>query len=196
MSHYTQYLKDLIKTNLGDFISKKFGRLKTGMERILLLLEFKKLLPENIIAIEVFGMHGLWHTKDYIKHVQSLDIFELDKKYHDLSKKVFRGYPVQYFNQDSLDYIFKTDKKYNLVVADTPAGGNFYAPNGMPFFWNNLVRVTMPGGVIISNIHSDKLDDYKLIEKWIKNNSNNKPIKDIFFMPRNNSITYVVIIFE
>ncbi len=196
MGQYSQYIKDSVKTNLSDLISGKFGRLRTSMQSIFLLLTLKKLLPKKIAAIELFGMHGLWHTKDYIRHVQSLDLFELDPKYHQLSKKVFRKFPVQYFNEDSIKYISITDKKYDLVIADIPAGGNFYAANGMPAFWNDLVRVTLPGGILIFNMHSDKLSNFKTIENLVKDNSNNRSVRDIFFMPRNSIITYVVVAYE
>lgn len=196
MSQYSQYLKDLVKTNLIDLISRKFGRLHTSMQCIFLLLKLKKLLPEKMVAIELFGMHGLWHTKDYIRHVQSLDLFELDTKYHQLSKKVFRGFPVRYFNEDSIKFVSTTENRYSLVVADIPGGENFYAADGMPVFWKELVRILMPGAILIFNMHSDKLGDYKKIESRIKENSNNRPIRDIFFMPRNSIMTYVVVGYE
>lgn len=197
MGHFSQYLKDSAKTKLSDFISGKFGRLRTGMQNIFLQLSLKKLLPDKLIAIELFGMHGLWHTKDYIRHVQSLDLFELDQKYHRLSKKVFKGFPVTYFNEDSISYIAATDKRYNLVVADIPAGGDFYLPDGMPVFWKDLLRVLMPDrSILIFNMHSEKLSNFKTTEELIRSNSEGRQIRDIFFMPRNSIITYVVVAYE
>ena len=166
------------------------------MQNIFLLLTLKKLLPEKIVAIELFGMHGLWHTKDYAGKVHRLDLFELDPHYHRLSKKVFKKLPVNYFNEDSIKYISVTENKYNLAVADIPAGGNFYTCDGMPVFWNDLVRILLPGSVLIFNVHSDKLGSYKAIEDWIRNNSGDKKVRDIFFIARNSIVSYTTVAFQ
>lgn len=191
-----QNFKDKLKQSFYSKFSGKEARLKSGMQSAILQLELKKLLPEKINAIEVFGMHGLWHTKDYIHLVDSLDIFEINKRYHELSKKNLKKFNVKYFHQDSIKFIAETSNKYNLVVADIPFGGSFYSENGLPLFIDDLIKITSGKSVLIFNIHSKFLSNFQRIESELKNKATNKKVKDLFFVARNSSVSYVVIAFE
>lgn len=58
------------------------------MQQVIYDLSQKGVLPQRLIALEMFGMHGFWHTMDYIKYVDSLDFFEIDADYANLAKKI------------------------------------------------------------------------------------------------------------
>lgn len=189
----TQYLIDRIK----QFVYKKVTGInknaKTGMQNVLLQLKVKKLLPNKINAIEMFGMHGLWHTMDYIDFVDNLDMFEINKRYHELSKIMLRRYPVQFYNQDSIDYISKTKDKYNFIVADIPYSGQFYKDSGLPYFFDDMTRISEGESIIVFNFHSQKLDKFSDIKAEIHNKIKEREIRDLFFIARNELISYVVL---
>ena len=191
-----QYYKDRLKGSFFRKFSGVHNRVKTGMQSILLELKIKNLLPEKINAIEMFGMHALWHTMDYIEYVSHLDIFEIDKTYHELSKIKLKKYPVKFYNLDSIKYIQETELKYNFIVADIPFGGTFYDPTGLPYFFDQLIKISDSNGVIIFNCHSVKLKDFEAIKLLIHNKIETRKIKDLFFTPRNELVTYITIVME
>lgn len=184
---------DKAKSAIYSLIIRKANKVQTPMTNLMLQLELKGLLPKKIKAIELFGMHGLWHTLDYVKKVESLDIFEIDEVYHNYSKKVLKDYNVNYYNSDCLQYAQTTKEKYNLIVADIPYSGNFYNDSGLPFFFNSLVRMSDTKSVIVFNIHSSRLNSFKKVVDEIENNLSTHHINDLFFVPRNNQISYVVL---
>ena len=191
-----QYYKDRIKQSFFSRFSGVDKRVKTGMQSILLELKIKSLLPEKINAIEMFGMHGLWHTMDYIEYIDHLDIFEIDATYHDLSKIKLKKYPVEFYNLDSIKYIQETELKYNFIVADIPYGGTFYEENGLPYFFDQLIKIAEADSVIVFNCHSVKLKDYEAIKLLIQNRVEQRKIKDLFFTPRNELVTYITIVLQ
>ncbi len=189
----TQYYLDKTKSLIYNFVSRRANKVQTPMTNLMLQLELKNLLPSKINAIELFGMHGLWHTLDYVKKVDSLHILEIDKTYHELSKRALKKYNVNYTNADSLKYADTTSQKYNFVVADIPFGGNFYDDKGLPVFWNSMLRIADKQCVFVFNIHSDKLKNYHYVVSEIKNRISSHKIKDLFFVPRNTQMSYIVL---
>lgn len=163
------------------------------MQSVLLQLKLKKILPDKINALEMFGMHGLWHTRDYVNHVGHLDIFEIDPEYHRLSKKALAGYPVSFYCDDSIKYISATDKKYNFIVADIPFGGDFYKEDGLPRFFSDMIRVADQGSVLIFNCHSVFLSDFKNLQDRIRTQCDSREVKDLFFVARNSNVSYIVL---
>ncbi len=188
------YNKDRLKLGIYNRISGIDKKLKTGMQSIIMQLQVKKLIPENIQAIELFGMHGLWHTKDYIGLVKHLDIFEIDPKYQAYSKKALKNYPVDFFQEDSIAFVKATDKKYNWIVSDSPYSGPFYGKDGLPLFFDDMIRCASEKAVIIMNIHSEYLADFIALQTKIHERIDNRKVKDLFFYTRNEQITYAVIV--
>lgn len=191
-----QYYKDLFKYSLYKRITGVNNKSKTCMQSTLLQLKVKCLLPEKINAIEMFGMHALWHTMDYIDYVSSLDIFEINERYHELSKVKLKKYPVNFYNLDSIKYIKETNIKYNFIVADIPYGGDFYDENGLPLFFEDLIRISDNNSIIIFNCHTEKLKEFKTLIKLINKKVGSKEIKDLFFVPRHNLVSYIVLVIE
>lgn len=56
-----------MKYHCYSFLGKHVGKLQTPMQQVLLQLQIKELLPSRVDALEMFGMHGLWHTMDYVR---------------------------------------------------------------------------------------------------------------------------------
>jgi len=191
-----QYYKDLLKYFLYKKVTGVNKKTKTSMQSVLLQLQVKNLFPEKINAIEMFGMHGLWHTMDYINYVSNLDIFEINKGYHELSKNALKSHPVQFYNVDSIKYIKKTSNKYNFIVADIPYGGDFYDDNGLPFFFEYFIKISNDNSIIIFNCHSVKLKEYNFLVKIIKEKTEQREIKDLFFVPRNDEMSYIVLVIK
>lgn len=189
-----QYYIDKFKSTIYRVVTKKAQKIQTPMTNLMMQLELKNILPHKVKAVELFGMHGLWHTLDYVHKVDSLDIFEIDKTYHELSKKVLKKHNVNYFNTDSLKHAATTSEKYNFIVADIPYGGAFYDENGLPIFWDSMLKIADQKCVFIFNIHSDKLKNYDYLVTEIKNRLLDYSIKDLFFVPRNTQMSYIVLV--
>lgn len=189
-----QYYKDRIKYSFYKRITGINKKSKTCMQSALLQLKCKNLLPKKINAIEMFGMHALWHTMDYINYVCHLDIFEINLRYHELSKIVLKNYPVHFHNADSIKYINETNVKYNFIVADIPFGGDFYDHNGLPKFFDDLIKISDVDGIIIFNCHTEKLKEYNALIRLINEKVKTKEIKDLFFVPRSDLVSYVVLV--
>lgn len=193
MRHWSQYWKDRVIGRVQAWFSGPQRRLKTGMQSVLLQLELKGRLPKDLAAVELFGMHGLWHTKDYAPRVEHLDFFEIDGVYLDLARRTLKGSRVSFHHADSIAWASRTEKVFNFVVADIPYSGPFYSDDGLPTFFEDLVRICMPGGVIIFNCHASRLRDHRELETMMMRRSGMRTLSDIFYVPRNGSITYVVL---
>jgi len=166
------------------------------MQNILLQLKVKNHIPEKINAIDMFGMHALWQTIDYVDYVCSMDIFEINKRYHELSKITLKNYPVKFYNLDSIQYIKNTNVKYNFIVADAPYAGDFYDINGLPIFFEDLIKISEPDSVIIFNCHLDKLMDYKILFQLIKNKVEPRLVKDLFFVVKSELVGTIILVIE
>lgn len=197
MNYCTLYIKENIKSMLVSLVKRKLGRLGTSMDYVITTLRAKHYLAENAEAIELFGMFGLWHTKDYINYVSNIDFFDIDNDYIKYARRVFDNKSkVTFYNEDSIKFIQKTDKKYDLVIADTPYSATFfYDDNDLPVFLKDMLRVTKQGGVVIFNIHTDSLNQWDMLKDKIIRESD-RSIKDIFVLYRSNLVSYVVIVFE
>lgn len=188
-----QYWKDRLTTWLLSHVAGQERRLKSGMQSVLLQLELKGSLPKPMTAVELFGMHGLWHTMDYVRLVEHLDFFEIDKQYLDLARRNLGRYPVTFHHGDSIAWLRSCEKQYNFVVADIPFSGPFYHADGMPLFLDDLVRITSPGGVLVFNAHAKHLSQYPAFEACIREHASGRTIADLFLVPRNSQVTYVVL---
>lgn len=163
------------------------------MQNVMLQLKLKKLLPSKINAIEMFGMHALWHTMDYIDYISNLDMLEINNNYHELSKKKLKKYPVKFYNLDSIKFIKETKNKYNFIVSDSPFLEEFYDKTGLPYFFESLFDIAEPNSIIIFNCPSEKLNEFVQLELLIRKRVESRRVKDLFFTPRNEKVMYVVL---
>lgn len=191
-----RFVKDYVKSRLYRVLQRRQGKLVTGMQSLLIQLRAKELLPDRIDALEMFGMHGLWHTLDYVGVVHSLDMFEINEKYLKQSKRTLAGFNVRYFQQDSIAYISSCPPSYNLVIADIPFAGPFYNSNGLANFLPDMIRICKGKSVIVMNCAMSILPNYKQLQESIRKEVFDRNCKDIFFVPRNSQLCYIVVAIE
>lgn len=206
--------KDKFKRFLIDR-SRKIGRLKTPMDMVLLWLKTNGYLKSRLIALEPFGMHGLWHTKDYSPLCDYNEIFEIEKTYFNFLKKSYPQFNCR--NEDSIAAIKNKQlhkNAYNFIVVDNPYGG-IYGDNYCEHFdfINDVIPYLADNSVLVLNIVlGDKFAPdvaerrktfYGKTEIQPKEalsfysdmvRQSGKSVKDFVFIPRNDIIGYVVIV--
>jgi len=196
MNKNTQFKKDRIVSNVIGLIQSKQKKLLTPMQMIVLYLKTRGYLHKSLNGLELFGMHGLWHTKDYIDLLDSLDIFELDETYHAQSKIVLKKYKVNFFNTDSIKWLGETENKYDMVVSDSPAMEMFYDSIGFPTFFSDLIKVCNERGIIIFNTMITLLPEQEKLQEIIESKCNGRVVKNISYFPRSEKIMYIVLVLE
>lgn len=127
---YKQVAKDFLKRKYID-LSRQGDRLQTPMQIQINTLRCHGYLPRRIIAVELFGMHGLWITKDYADICAYLELWEINHVYAAFAKKFIKNAVV--VEGDSIHAVL--DKKlmkdrYNFIVSDNPLvspyGDNYF----------------------------------------------------------------------
>lgn len=121
--------KDVIKRKLID-LGRRSGRLKTPMDMVILDLQVHQLLPKKLIALELFGMHGLWITVDYAHLCDYLELWEIDPYFANFARKFLAKAAVKI--GDSIEAVKKGNllrNDYNFVVIDNPISGTFGSGN-------------------------------------------------------------------
>lgn len=189
-----QYWKDLVKYHCYSFLEKHAGKVQTPMHQVLLQLKIRKLLPARVNALEMFGMHGLWHnTMEYVRCVDTLDFFELDPVYLDLAKRKLSKYNVHFHGEDSISYIKKTEKMYSLIVSDSPFGGDFYEKDGLPYFLKDMVNHAAEESVLVFNFANKYSPNISSIRREI---NAIRETEEVFMVVRNKVMSYIVAAFR
>lgn len=122
--------KDVVKRKLVDLGRWSTVRLRTAMDMTILTLEAFNLLPQSLIALEVFGMCGLWVTTEYAPRCDYVELWELNPKYATFARKfvpkanVIIGDSIKAVNEGNL---LRND--YNFIVIDNPISGPFNSGN-------------------------------------------------------------------
>ncbi len=216
MNFFIEIKKEQLKRFFVD-LSRKIGRVKTPMDIVILWLQSNKYLPEKLVAVEPFGMHGLWHTRDYSHLCSFNEIFDIEKEYADFLKKSYKNFSCR--QEDSIVAVknhLLSKEKYNFIVIDNPFGG-IYGDNYCEHFdiFVPLLNYLDKESIIIINFIIDqsffKSEQIKRREEFygksiispkqalehyielIDSSSNNKVI-DSVFIPRNNTIGYFVFV--
>jgi len=121
-----QIARDAAKRGIID-VAQKAGRLQTPMTQLMGTLDAYGVLARDIHALELFGMHGLWHTRDYVKRCASLELYEIDSAYAAYAARTLSNTEVVV--ADSIETVkagrLRRDK-YDLIVSDNP----YHAPYG------------------------------------------------------------------
>ena len=123
MGERMQVIRDRIKRKVIDKMQTA-DRLQTPMTNLLGMLGAYKLLPAKLTALELFGMHGLWHTRDYVKRCEYLEFYEVNPYYAAFASRTLPNTNVVV--ADSIDAVKggKLKKeKYNFIVIDNPYTG-------------------------------------------------------------------------
>jgi len=118
--------KDFLKRKMLDFFkSVPLGvELLTPMEIVIQTLRANNILPSPLVALELFGRHGLWATADYAAFCQYLEFLEIDPKYANFAKHYFPNAVVKCGDSFALVKEKKLARsKYNFIVIDNPLWG-------------------------------------------------------------------------
>jgi len=89
------------------------------------MLEVKEQLPNPMIALELFGRHGLWKTLDYASRCQYLEFYEVVPEFASFARHVLPCRTTTVRVMDSIQAV-RTGRllrdDYNFVVIDNWTG--------------------------------------------------------------------------
>lgn len=154
---HRQVFKDYIKRAFIDIVRRQSLRLATPTESLILTLRAMGYFHEPVIALDLFGMHGLWITKDYSRFCSYLELYEIDPVYARYAKLFLKNASV--VNGDSIQAVKKGHLKrpsYNLIVSDNPSGSP-YGHNYHEHFdlFPDIVKYLDDRGILILNYLSN-----------------------------------------
>jgi hypothetical protein len=130
MNEKLQILRDQVKRRFIDS-AQGSRRLQTPMTNLVGMLKAYGVFPQAPNALELFGMHGLWHTRDYVEHCSTIEFYELNPVYASFAARTLPNSNVVV--ADSIDAVNSGKlkrAKYDLIVSDNPylgIYGNGYA---------------------------------------------------------------------
>ncbi|MDR4506268.1 MAG: hypothetical protein MRK01_15960 [Candidatus Scalindua sp.] len=153
----TQLLKDVIKRKSID-IARRSERLMTPMDMAILTLQAYNHFPSTLIALEVFGMHGLWLTSDYAHLCNYLELWEVNPKYAKYAGKFLPNANVKVgdsINAIKTSQLLRND--YNFIVIDNPISGFYGSKKYCEHFdiFPSLIDSVAGKAVIIMNLVID-----------------------------------------
>jgi hypothetical protein len=153
-----QIMADRVKRAMVD-VGQRVGRLQTPMTQLMGALRSNDMLPERLVALELFGMHGLWHTRDYVRHCASLELYEINPTYAAYAARTLPNTEVVV--SDSIAAV-KADTlrklKYNFIVADNPIRAPFGDGYAEHFDLFPEVLDKVDSGVLIVNFIGPRAD--------------------------------------
>jgi hypothetical protein len=150
-------LSDRAKRAVID-VGQRIGRLQTPMTQLLGSLQAYESLPAPLTALELFGMHGLWHTRDYVGRCRALDLYELNSAYAEYAARTLPRTRVM--EEDSIEAVNTgalPRPAYNFIVIDNPVEGAFgpgYVEH-FDLFPEVLALMEDPGVLVLNYIHRD-----------------------------------------
>lgn len=212
---YKQVAKDFLKRQCIDFI-RKGNRLQTPMQIQINTLRCYGYLPQRIIAVELFGMHGLWIVKDYADICTYLELWEINHVYATFAKEFIKKAVV--VEGDSIRAVL--DRKlmrdrYNLIVSDNPMGSpygdNYYEhfdlfPSVLDYMDDRgVIQLNfIHNPILLSDKHMQKRETFygkakptiaeaaDIYGKLIANRE--RILEDVLFLPRNDRIGFLTLI--
>ena len=121
-----EYAADGDSSETNKFQPKTLSYMFLGMDKLITELEKKGIKFQKLHALEVFGRGGDWHTIAYADKVNSLEVWEIDKKWKNELKKNLPHAKIRFL--DSIQTIHESDNfaKFNFIVIDNPQ--NLYGP--------------------------------------------------------------------
>lgn len=190
------YTKEKIKSKMYQIISKRMKQFHRPMDQVVLQLKARGYWDENTkpLALEMFGMFGLWMFCDYQSYARRIDFFEIDPQIIKYARKAWKRYEkINFICGDSIEYLKATNERYDLIVSDTPYGFEKYVKEGVPVYLMDAVEVANRGGVIVVGIHTDCLKDADLYTERVRN-LNPERIHDVFYVVRNTKMSLLVLL--
>ncbi|MAC96394.1 MAG: hypothetical protein CMC96_12940 [Flavobacteriales bacterium] len=115
-------IKEKLQRSLVD-ISRKFSPLKSIIDQMFLDLSVQQLLPDNIVALDLFARNGLWLSKDCEQHSNYLELCEIDEFFYNWSKKSVKANAYNLGDSIAMLRHKKLSKeKYNFILSDNFSG--------------------------------------------------------------------------
>lgn len=190
---WLRFFADYIKSLIIRLLTSVFSRLRLPVQQVFCELHVRGHIRGPMKGLELFGMHGVWQTQYYLREFDRLEFFDIEMKYLKMAKWVLGNSRVNYHHADSLAYLASTTERFDMVIADTPHDQKFYGPSGLPLFWEDLQRCGSSPSILLFNIHTELLGNK--LENVIRNSAS-REILDLFFVYKNNLISYAVLVLK
>ena len=211
---HVQTLKDVLIRHCIDMAAT--GRLTTVSRVLIATLQAHGYLSDEIIALELFGMHGLWITRDYAHLCSDLEVYEVNTVYARYARKFLPNAVI--INADSIHALLTRHlrkKEYNFIISDNPVRGVFGGRYCEHFDLFPEVGDYIRSGVLLLNFIYDTqkatlspeqcqrreqfygavnpqiLDAVLSYEKQL-----HRGIKDYVFLPRDDGNSFLALILE
>jgi len=133
----------------------------TPLESTFRQLELRRLLPEPLIALEVFGGTGLYKTVDLLPRCEHITHLEISEALIHHAKKVLPVEKTAFLNEDSIEAVRKGTlhrRDYNFIHIDNSPGsfGPGYCENFELF--PQVLDYMADEGVLVFNVFLDIRD--------------------------------------
>ena len=130
------YFKAYLRTRIRIFKAQvrrfywDFGRkkitppLRSPLDIVFLSLAMKNLLPDKLVALDLFGDHGLKTSLDYTPFCEKVDLWDINPLVCKIAKKIHKNNNIYVHQGDSILALQNgcINEKYNLVLIDNPPG--------------------------------------------------------------------------
>lgn len=146
----------------------------SGMDKLITELEKKGIEFQKLHALEMFGRGGDWHTTAYADKVNSLEVWEIDKKWKNELKKNLPQARIRIL--DSIQTVYQSDDltKFNFIVIDNPQ--NLYGTKSQDLelqycehfdIIKKIDKLIDKSGTVVFNVNP-KPFDYDKFSLWKK----------------------------
>ena len=95
-------------------------RWEKGTNELILKLEEKGIDFKKMDALEMFGRDGTWHTSIFAKKVQSIEIWEIDKKWEQNLNYNFPNSKIKILDSIKTISTNQLFSKFDLLLIDNP----------------------------------------------------------------------------
>lgn len=168
------------KQKLSRYLASKLARNRTftAMQLLLKTLKTNKMLPEKLVALELFGFIGTSTTMDYAHLAEYIEIWEFHPYYAKHAQKNIPGAKV--ICGDSIKAIKEGGvlrRDYNFIVID-PNGASAFNDGSYESFgvFEPALRYIAGEAVLFVTIYTDLLkiaelygnDEASIDKEWIK----------------------------
>lgn len=168
------------KQKVSRYLALKLARNRsfTAMQLMLKTLRTNKMLPQNLIALDLFGFIGTTTTMDYAHLAEYLEVWEIDPYY---AKEAKRNLPhAEVVCGDSINAVKAGQllrKEYNFIVIDANVSSAFSDGSYESFgVFPHVLNYIKTEAIIFVTIFSSLKEYSKLYglsieqldKKWIK----------------------------
>jgi hypothetical protein len=132
------------------------------MLRLLRELKRRGVALGELRTLEVFGRDGLDHTTTYAREVKSLEVWEINPKWHSDLVKNLPGASIRIV--DSYEELGRSESKFELIVVDNAIGNLGAHCDHFDLFPDSIFKVMSDESllvlIIIPRINSKTLEHF------------------------------------